>query len=208
MNLFVLVGFLLVVLAAVGRAGKKKVDTGGRVLSGSCGVGLLAAATVMFLGLEKARAAPPENLTPAGSDQLRLQPGAEEPPGAGTEPTTHPLRPAGQVAPPPESAARPGPAPAGRRLLSEPVMVRWGCDEKATGRASLVLPPGARLVSAKVLLDSVVRAKAFERGKPTWDKQSRVCTGEATFQGLDRLFFNCPGGGHATMRIEAVVAGP
>ena len=59
MNLFVLVGAILVVLAGIGRAffgpsAGEKMDLGGRILLGGCGVALLAAATVMFLGLRAA----------------------------------------------------------------------------------------------------------------------------------------------------------
>ena len=203
MNLFVLVGFMLVVLAAIGKAGKKRVDTGGRFLSGTCGVGLLAAATVMFLGLEKARATPPVNRTPPGADELRMPP----PPAAPT--VVFDLKPTPAPAPVQPGTAPPaGTPPSTRRLLSDPVSVQWGCAETVTGKASLVLPPGVRLVSAEVLVDRVEQAKSYAQGKPTWDKGSRVCTGEATFQGLDRVFLNCPGGGRATMRILAVVTGP
>ncbi len=203
MNLFVLVGFLLVVLAAVGRAGRKKVDTGGRVLSGTCGVGLLAAATVIFLGLEKSRSAPSVNRTPPGSGELRVAPAtAPEPDTPAFQPKASPAQPLAGAVKPLEAA------PPSRRLLSDPVTVRWGCGETVTGRATLVLPPDVRLVSAKVLIDRLKHAKAFERGEPTWDRESRICTGAATFEGLDRIFLNCPGDGEATMRIEAVVTGP
>jgi len=143
------------------------------------------------------------NRTPSEAEELRMQPPPEAPA------VVLDLKPRPEPAPAPPVASPPaGTAGSTRRILSDPVSVRWSCDETVTGKASLVLPPGVRLVSAEVLVDRVEQATSYARGKPTWDKGSRLCTGEATFEGLRRVYLNCPGGGRATMRIAAGVTGP
>jgi hypothetical protein len=228
MNLFVLVGFMLVVLAAVGR--RWKLDVGGRVLSGVCGVGLLGAATAMFLGVANARANTPKDLTlahrgktGASNAEIALAP-APAPPPAAFEAETHSAvatKSAPKIAmkaaaapkatqhlpsPPPavvpaETAVRPT-----KTLPPRDVYGDWGCEETKTISASLVLPDGADFLSATVDAVNVDKAKSFQRLPPSFDPATRTVTGAVEFRGLDRVFFNCPGGGHATVRLTVTAA--
>jgi len=103
MRLFVLVGLLFVAFGAGAKSPLGRLDVAGRVLSSICGVGLLGAATVMFLGIRSAREALPED---------RKQPGGG----------THVVTPASLPVPPPPdpateaapAAAQPGDLPKGK----------------------------------------------------------------------------------------------
>lgn len=226
MNLFVLVGFMLVVLAAVGR--RWKLDVGGRVFSGVCGLGLLGAATAMFLGVANARANTPKDLTLAhggktGASNAGIAP-APAPTPTALEADAHSAvatKSAPKIAmkaaaapkaiqhlpsPPPavvlaETAGRPT-----KTLPPKDVYGDWGCEDTKTISASLVLPDGADFLSAIVDAVNVDKAKSFQRLPPSFDPATRTVTGAVEFRGLDRVFFNCPGGGHATVRLTVRAA--
>lgn len=83
--------------------------------------------------------------------------------------------------------------------------VSWGCEERASGEAVLVLHPGERLVSARIQLSEIDKAKSFGILEPKYDSANHRVVGGVEFVGLDRVFFNCPGGGHARFRIVAEV---
>lgn len=233
MNLFVLVGFMLVVLAAVGR--RWKLDVGGRVFSGVCGVGLLGAATAMFLGVANARVNDPKDLTlahggktGASNARIALAP-VPAPPSTALEAEAR-SAPATKFAP--KIAMKAAPAPKAIQHLPPPpsavilketavkptktlppkdVYGDWGCEDTKTISASLVLPDGADFLSATVDAVNVDKAKSFQKLPPSFDPATRTVTGAVEFRGLDRVFFNCPGGGHATVRLTvtaAVRAGP
>jgi hypothetical protein len=234
MNLFVLVGFMLVVLAAVGH--KWNLDVGGRVLSGICGLGLLGAATAMFLGVAKARSTSPEDLTPAHGGILGTpKPGVASalapapPPFTGSEaapaaskpstlavPKVAPRITTRAATPPPVIQLPPPPMPAAilagtapkrsQTLAPKDVYGDWGCEETKTVSTSLVLPDGAEFLSAAVDAVRVDKAKSFQRLPPSFDPATRTVSGSVEFRGLDRVFFNCPGGGHGTVRLTVTAA--
>lgn len=82
----------------------------------------------------------------------------------------------------------------------------WGCEETKTIRVSLALPAGADFQSATVDVINLDKAKSFQKLTPVFDPHTRTVTGAVEFRGLDRVFFNCPGGGHATVRLTTTVA--
>jgi hypothetical protein len=82
----------------------------------------------------------------------------------------------------------------------------WGCEETKTISASLVLPDGTDFLSATVDAVNVDKAKSFQKLPPSFDAATRTITGAVEFRGLDKVFFNCPGGGHATVRLTVTAA--
>ncbi|MDX9736118.1 MAG: hypothetical protein RBU36_18455 [Thermoanaerobaculia bacterium] len=216
MHLFVLVGFLLVVFGAGAKSPLGKLDVPGRILLASCGLGLLGAASMIFLGIRSAREAPPEDRTPPGGGTQVVAP-APLPPHAPPGPP-----PVAATAPGAPATAQPhhGPAvttfslpsptalsPAGAPPAHEIALpaaegkASWGCGETATATASLRLPSEATFRSAVVEVADVDNAKALRRLVPRFDASTRTVTGAVEFTGLDKVFFNCPGGGHATIRL-------
>lgn len=223
MHLFVLVGFLLVVFGAGAKSPLGKLDVPGRILSASCGLGLLGAASMIFLGIRSAREAPPEDRTPPGGGTKVVVPAPlpphalpGPPPVAGPEPgslaTAQPHHgPAGTTFSLPSPAAVPpaGAPPAHEAALpAVEARASWGCGETSTATASLRLPPEAAFRSAVVEVATVDNAKALRRLAPRFDASTRTITGAVEFTGLDRVFFNCPGGGHATIRLVVRAAVP
>ncbi len=236
MNLFVLVGALLVLCAAIGGLPvfrrTKKMDTAGRVLCSGCGVAMLAAATVMFLGLRAAAARPPVDLTGSAVGSGPMGPAAS----AGGVPSPAPLMEGHPAAVAVQPHAGPGsagkllaieakkaavvtaPAPVvqptlamsavpvhTQALTSPEVYVEWGCEESKTASLSFSAPGGARLVAAEFDFIEIDKAKSYVRNGPILDPDGRSVSGEVTFRGLDKIFFNCPGGGHARVRLKMTV---
>jgi len=72
----------------------------------------------------------------------------------------------------------------------------------------LTLPAGAGLRSAVVEVTDVDKEKAFRRFGPRHDASSHTVTGVVEFEGLDRVFFNRPGGGRTTIRPVVRAAMP
>lgn len=221
MNLFVLVGFLLVVFGAAGKSPFGRIDVAGRILSAFCGVGLLGAATMMYLGIRSAREALPEDRPPPGGGTRVVEPALPPPsrvPAALPAPAPPIPAPAPEVAvaaapsgtvargqarrsPPAvfRPAPTPGPAataPPNREtgLLDVESRASWGCQETKSVAASLNLPEGAGFRSAVIEVVDVERAKSFRRLEPRYDPSTRTVSGAVEFQGLDKVFFNCPGG--------------
>ncbi len=189
MNLFVLVGFVLVALAAVGRVKAWRLDLGGRLLAGGCGTGMLVVAAVIFLGLKAARATVPEDRTPAAPAVAAAR---EE-------------RAARAEQPAPLAAA----APAAEVVLpAKEQYGEWGCQETKTITASLVLPEGKEFRSAAVDVVGIANATFYRRLPLAFDPKTRTVTGAVEVRGLDRVFFNCPGGGHATVRLAVTAVAP
>lgn len=219
MNLFVLVGFLLVILAAAGKAPFGRIDVAGRILSAICGVGLLGAATMMFLGIRSAREALPEDRTQPGVGTHVVAPAplpVPPPPDPATETAPAATQPgvltkgkphhgpAVTTFSLPSPTPMPTPAsPALREVELPPVeeQASWSCSETRTVTASMKLPPGAEFRSAVVEVAEVDKARAFRRLEPRYEASSRTVTGAVEFTGLDKVFFNCPGGGHAAIRL-------
>ena len=181
MNLFVIVGALLVIFAAVGRvftgpSGSNKMDLGGRILLGGCGFAMLAAATVMFLGLRAAASRPAVDQTATSG-------------GPKPTPVTRGID-SGQT----------------RVLTSPEIRVAWGCGESRPATLSLPLPDGTRFLAAEFEILEIDKAKSYVRNGPALDAGGHAVTGEVIFQGLDKVFLNCPGGGHARLQMKVTVA--
>lgn len=226
MHLFVLVGFLLVVFGAGAKSPLGRLDVAGRVLSAICGVGLLGAATMMFLGIRSARGALPEDRTQPGGGTHVVTPAplpmpsppdlvtdaapVATQPGVVTKGKPH-HGPAVTTFSFPSPTPTPTPAtPALREVELPPVeqTASWGCGETRTITAIASIPPRAEFRSAVVEVAEVDKAKAFQRLEPRYDPSSRTVTGAVEFEGLDRVFFNCPGGGHATIQLVVRAALP
>ncbi len=242
-DVFVIVGAVLVIFAAVGRAlwsdkRNPKMDTPGRVLCGGCGVALLGGALVMFLKMQDVAGTPPTDLSEGHGGK-----------------TAAPVSPILTLAPPPSTASEApvAPAPSGgsskeiagkaaAKLAHEPsappaakatpsvVMppamtrteaprkkttiesssypVSWGCAEEKVFPLSLPLPPGTRFLSAEVEVRGLEKARSFRKFQPVYDPNTRTVTASVSFRGLDKVFFNCPGDGRATVRLKAEVAEP
>lgn len=226
MHLFVLVGFLLVVFGAGARSPLGRLDVAGRVLSAVCGVGLLGAATMMFLGIRSAREALPEDRTEPGGGTHVVTPAplpvppppdpATEAAPAAAQPGVFPKGkphhgPAATTFSLPSPTPTPAPATPFLREVELPPVTQtasWGCSETRTVTAVVNLPPRTEFRSAVVEVAEVDKAKAFRRLEPRYEPSSRTVTGAIEFEGLDRVFFNCPGGGHATIRLVVRAAVP
>ncbi len=225
LNLLVILGVVLVVAAGAGRFPRVgRLDTGGRFLCGTSAALLLVVATVVFMRMNAVRQQPPEDRsTPTVTGTSRLAsptPGptavpAAPPAGAGTPPhfDRHFER-FTRVLPMPTPAA-PGSslamalAPlAVKELSSPPTYVEFGCEEEKPVTISLMLPKNARFTSAQVAIADLSNARWFKRGEPSFDPLKHVVTAGVTFRGLDRVFFNCPGGGHARVSLTAKVMVP
>ena len=212
MNLFVIVGALLVIFAAAGRAfsgaRSRKIDTVGRVLLGACGVAMLGASIVMFLGLRSAAARVPADLTAPST--------GAPPPRTPFTGTPLPTESSAGAASSGALSPRPSPPPVARearpietRVVTSPeTRVEWGCEESRTAVLSFPLTEGSRFVLAKFEILKIEKAKSYVRKGPSLDADGRTVSGEVVFQGLDRVFFNCPGRGYARLRLDVTVAAP
>jgi hypothetical protein len=225
LNLLVILGAVLVVAAGAGRFPKVgRLDMGGRLFCGTSAALLLVVAVIVVLRMNAVRQQPPEDRSTSPVA------GAPGPPALAPVPTAMPAAP-----PPEEGAARrfdrrlerfaralpmptpvaPGPglamavAPIVLKELSSPsTYVEFGCEEQKTVTVSLTLPQNARFTSAQVVIRDLANARWFKRGKPSFDPLSRMVTADVAFQGLDRVFLNCPGGGHARASLTANVMVP
>lgn len=225
LNLLVILGVVLVVAAGAGRFPKVgRLDTGGRFFCGTSAALLLVAAVVVVLRMNAVRQQPPEDRSappvagstgpPAPTPVPTMMP-ASPPAGAGAEGRVdRRLERFARVVPLPTPAA-PSPglamavAPLVTKELSSPsTYVEFGCEEQKPVTVSLPLPESARFTSAQVVISDLANARWFKRGEPSFDQSTHTVTAQVTFQGLDRVFFNCPGGGHAHVSLTAKVMVP
>ena len=91
---------------------------------------------------------------------------------------------------------------------SEPTYVDWGCEETKRVNLSVPLQPRDEYVSAQVVVSNLDKAKSQRTLEPSFNAATRTVTGGAEFTGLDRVLFNCPGGGHATVQLVVTVRLP
>ena len=180
---------------------------------------MLAASVFMLLGLKAAAARPAVDLTPGSNNPapvltpLPIIVPAIPPPASAT-PRALAATPRLEAAParvfapltPPVAAVL---AVRSIRTVETPeTYVEWGCDEDKTANLSFSMPSGARFVSAEFEVLQVDKAKSYVRKGPRPDPDGRTVLGEVVFRGLDRVFFNCPGAGHARLRLKVTLESP
>ncbi len=182
-NVLLLLGFLLLLAAASGRAIviTARLDPSGRRLSGWAGaVAMLFGA---YIGYRIS------NTTIKGSSQPPHET-VVRPTSSDTRPTTL----AGSPTPTPVSAPT--------TVDSPETYVDWNCEEPKTAGLEYQLPVGAHFLTASVQIREVDKAKAYSLSPVTYDEASRTARASATFVGLDKFLFNCAGGGHARIFLR------
>ncbi len=188
-NLLALLGVVLILAAAGGHAPRfGRLDSFGRGLCSVIGLALVASSA--FIG-------------------IRLAPG----PTQGELIEGPPLRETARLSDEVDvRLVTPTPAPGPTAIISvetrrgELAYGEWGCEEQKIIEASLSLGAGEELRSARVEIAEIDKAKSYRVFEPTYDPNRREVVGEVEFSGLDRVLFNCAGGGHARVRVVASVA--
>ena len=82
------------------------------------------------------------------------------------------------------------------------IYVDWGCEETKSGQDRYPVSPSEFFVSATWEVLEIVGAKSYSLPPPTFDPAARIVEGRYSFTGLDRVWLNCPGGGHARIRLR------
>jgi len=225
LNLLVILGVVLVVAAGAGRfPSVGRLDTGGRFFCGTSAALLLVVAAVVFMRMNAVRQQPPEDRSappvvgttgPPAPTPVPTRTAAAPPTGAGAARRfDRRLERFARVVPLPTPAASvPGLAMAvaplvAKEISSPATYVEFGCEEQKSVTLSLQLPESARFTSAQVVITDVTNARWFKRGEPSFDPNTHMVAAEVTFRGLDKVFFNCPGGGHARVSLTAKIMVP
>lgn len=86
--------------------------------------------------------------------------------------------------------------------------LEWGCEETKPVRENYSLQTNDQFVSAEWILLGSVNAKSYALPPPQYISENKTVVGDASFRGLDRVFFNCPGGGHAELQLRVTVKRP
>lgn len=176
-NILALAGILFIVAAAGGHIPRgRQLDRGGRWLCGIVGLLLLAVASWVAVALIPP-AEPKKEVVPAPTPQVTAT-----------------------------AASRiPSPTWVIEVRKTEPKYVDWGCEETKPVNLSLQLAPNEEFVSGEIVVSGLDKAKSQKTIEPRYDSQTRTVSGGVEFVGFNRVFFNCPGGGHATVQLVAQV---
>lgn len=86
--------------------------------------------------------------------------------------------------------------------------LEWGCEETKPIREIYSLQANDQFVSAEWVLLGSINAKSYTLQPPQYSNESKTVMGDASFRGLDRVFFNCPGGGHAELQMRITLRRP
>lgn len=93
-----------------------------------------------------------------------------------------------------------------KTIYSEPATRQeWGCEDDQKATATLEVPRGYSFVAGEVEFLELTAAKSYRVGPVTFDPATRAVAATVFFRGLDRVFFNCPGGGHSRFRLKVVI---
>jgi hypothetical protein len=83
--------------------------------------------------------------------------------------------------------------------------VNFGCEESNSSTVRYQAPPDFHLVNAFASVSPDTTGTKHTSAEIT-DRSSVEATAVAKFQGQDRVFFNCPGGGHGAIRLTYQIA--